>query len=99
LRNIFRPRETRQQGSGENYIIRSFRICTVHHFFFRVIKSRGMKWVVHTGLFEGKFEVKSPLGRTRSRWDCNVKMSIPEVGWGGWTGLIWLRMGTVGRLL
>ena len=29
----------------------------------------------------------------------NIKMDLQEVGWGGLTGLIWLRIGTGGRLL
>jgi hypothetical protein len=24
----------------------------------------------------------------------NIKMDLQEVGWGAWTGLIWLRIGT-----
>jgi len=31
----------------------------------------------------GKPEVKSPLGRTRLRWDNNIKMDLQEVGCGG----------------
>ena len=44
----------------------------------------------------GKPEGKRPLGRTRHRWDSNIKMDLQEVGWGAWTGLIWLRIGTGG---
>ena len=33
------------------------------------------------------------------RWEDNIKMDIQEVGWGTWTGLIWLRIGTGGRHL
>jgi hypothetical protein len=29
----------------------------------------------------------------------NIKMDIQEVGWGAWTGLIWLRIWTGGGLL
>jgi hypothetical protein len=42
----------------------------------------------------GKPEGKSPLGRTRSRWEDNIKMDLQEVGWGTWIGSIWLRIGT-----
>jgi hypothetical protein len=35
-----------------------------------------------------------PLGRPRRRWEDNIKMNLQEVGWGAWTGLIWLRIGT-----
>jgi hypothetical protein len=30
----------------------------------------------------GKPEGKRPLGRTRSRWEDNIKMDLQEVGWG-----------------
>jgi hypothetical protein len=29
----------------------------------------------------------------------NIKLDLQEVGWGVWTGLIWLRIGTGGGLL
>ena len=37
---------------------------------------------------------KRPLGRTRRRWEVNIKMDLQEVGWEAWSGLIWLRTGT-----
>ena len=30
----------------------------------------------------GKPEGKSPLGRSRHRWENNIKMDLQEVGWG-----------------
>jgi hypothetical protein len=42
----------------------------------------------------GKPERRRPLGRPRRRWEDNIKMDLREVGWGAWTGLIWLRIGT-----
>jgi hypothetical protein len=75
----------------------------------RVIKSRRMRWagnVVRVGerrgayrVLVGKPEGKTPLGRRRRRWEDNIKMDLYEVGWGACTGLIWLRIGTVGGLL
>jgi len=41
-----------------------------------------------------KPEGKRPLGRRRRKWDNNIKMDLQEVGWGSWTGLIWLRTRT-----
>jgi hypothetical protein len=40
-----------------------------------------------------------PLERPRSRWEDNIKIDLQEVGWGAWTGLIWLRIETGGGLL
>jgi hypothetical protein len=42
----------------------------------------------------GRPEGRRPLGRPRHRWEHNIKMDVQEVGWGAWTGLIWLRIGT-----
>jgi hypothetical protein len=47
----------------------------------------------------GRPEERRPLGKPRRRWEDNIKMDLQEVGWGAWTGLIWLRIGTGGKLL
>jgi hypothetical protein len=75
----------------------------------RVIKSRRMRWAGHVAcmsegigayrILVGRHEGRRPLGRPRRRWEDNIKMDLQEVGWGAWTGLIWLRIGTVGGLL
>jgi hypothetical protein len=74
----------------------------------RVIKSRRMRsagHVAHRGkrgayrILVGRPEGRRPLGRHRRRWDDNIKMDIQDVGWGAWTGLSWLRIGTGGGLL
>jgi hypothetical protein len=63
-----------------------------------VIKSR-MRWtgrVAQMGEDRGVYRVlvgkpkgKRPLGRTRHRWEDNIKMHLQEVGYGGkdWIGL------------
>jgi hypothetical protein len=47
----------------------------------------------------GKPEGKRPLGKLRRRLENDIKMDVKEVRFGGWTGLSWLRMGTVGGYL
>ena len=47
----------------------------------------------------GKSKGRKPLGKPRCRWEDNIKMDFREVGWGAGTGSIWLRIGTVERLL
>jgi hypothetical protein len=47
----------------------------------------------------GKPEGKRPLGISSRRWEDNIKMDLQEVGWGAWTGLLWLRIGTGCRTL
>jgi hypothetical protein len=47
----------------------------------------------------GKPEGKRPLVRPRRRWEDGIKMDLREIGWGAWSGVTWLRLGTVGKLL
>ena len=48
------------------------------------------------GVLVGKPDGKRPLGRRRHRWEDNSNIHLQEIGWGAWTGLIWLRRGTDG---
>jgi hypothetical protein len=69
----------------------------------KVIISRRMRWAGHVpnmgdsrGVYKilvGKPVGKRPLGRSRRKCVDNIKMGLQEVGWGEWTGLIWLRIG------
>jgi len=38
--------------------------------------------MVHVQVLLGKLEGKRPLGRTRCRWEENIKMDFQEVRWG-----------------
>jgi hypothetical protein len=48
-------------------------------------------WVVRgRGVYRflvGKSEGKRPMGRSRCRWEDNIKMYLQEVGYGVWIGL------------
>jgi hypothetical protein len=46
----------------------------------------------------GRPERKRPLGRSRRRWEDNIKIDFEKVGRGAWTGLSLLRIGTGGGL-
>jgi hypothetical protein len=48
------------------------------------------------GVLVGRSEGKRPLVRPKLGGDDDIKMDLREVGWGAWTGLIWLRIGTGG---
>jgi hypothetical protein len=52
---------------------------------------RGVYWVLVARPYG-----KRPFGRPRCRWEANIKMDLREVGWGAWTGFVWLRIGTGG---
>ena len=68
-------------------------------YIVRVIKSRRMRWAGHVarmgegrGVYRvlmGKPEGKRPLGRSRRRWEDNIRMDLQEVGLGyeDWIGL------------
>jgi hypothetical protein len=63
-----------------------------------------MRWAGHVALtgkrrdayraLVAKREGRRPLERREN----NIKVDLPEVGWRVWTGLIWLRIGTGGKL-
>jgi hypothetical protein len=69
-----------------------------------MIKSRRMRWVGYVArmvetnyayrILVGNPEGKRPLGRTRRTWVNNIKMNLRR----NRIGLIWLRIGTSGRL-
>ena len=44
----------------------------------------------------GKPDGKKPLGKSRHRWEDDMKVDLQE---GGLGGIIWLRIGKSGRLL
>jgi hypothetical protein len=47
----------------------------------------------------GGVKEERQLGRPRCRWKDNKKMAVQEVRWEEWTGLLWLRIGTISELL
>jgi len=58
----------------------------------------GERIVAYRVLVE-KPEGNRPLEKPRHRWEDNIKTDVLEVGWGAWTGLIWLRIRTVCEFL
>ena len=46
-----------------------------------------------------KSDGKRTRGRLRHMLEDNIIMDLQEVEWGAWTGLIWIRIGTSGKLL
>jgi len=82
MRRIFWPKRDEVTDSGENYIVRNLMICSPQPIFFRVIKSRRMRWVGYVArmgerrevymVLVGKREGKGPVGRPRHRWEDNI---------------------------
>jgi hypothetical protein len=64
-----------------------------------VIKSRRIRWAMHVArvgerrnaywVLVGKPEGRRPLGRTRRRWEDNIKIDLREVGW---KGMDWINL-------
>jgi hypothetical protein len=50
-------------------------------------------------LLVGMSDGRRPLRKPRRRRVDNIRMDLGEVGWGVWTGLVWLRIGTSRELL
>jgi hypothetical protein len=44
-----------------------------------------------------KPEGKRLLGKYSCSWEVHIKIDLPEIGWGFWIELIWLRTGTGGE--
>jgi hypothetical protein len=74
---------------------------TLPHVAFKVLGDSATAFETHNSciLYGLKPEGIRTLVRSKNRWEDNIKMDIQEVGWGAWTGLIWLRIGTSGGLL
>jgi hypothetical protein len=109
LRRIFGPE--RDEATGELRRLHNEELNDLYSSpnIIRVMKSRRMRWAGHVAsmgegrgayrILLGRPEGRRPLGRPRRRWENDIKMVLQEVGWGAWTGLGWLRIGTGGGLL
>jgi hypothetical protein len=109
LRRIFWPKRDEVAGEWKRLLNEELNDLYSSPNKIWVIKSRRMRWARHVArmgerrvaywILVGRPEERSPLGRPRRRWEDNIKMYLQEVGWGAWTGLIWLRIGTGGGFL
>jgi hypothetical protein len=109
LRRIFGPKMDEVTGEWRRLHNKEFYALYSSPSIIRVIKSRRLRWAGHVarmgerrGAYRdlvGKPEGSRPLGKPRRSWEDNIKMDLREVGWGAWTGSIWLRIGTGDGLL
>jgi len=79
-------------------IILSLRVMNVSRGKNRkcaIIMSNVKKSISSCRVLVGKPKGKRSLEIPKHRWEDNIKMYLQEVGWETWTGLIWLRIGTV----
>ncbi|KAJ4452291.1 hypothetical protein ANN_03811 [Periplaneta americana] len=91
LRKIFGAK--RDEVTGEWRKLHNTELHTLYssHDIFRNIKSRRLRWAGHVArmgesrnayrALVGRPEGKRPLGRSRRRWEDNIKMDLREVGY------------------
>jgi hypothetical protein len=97
LRRIFGLR--RDEETGEWRKLHNEELNDLYFLpnIFRVIKSRRMKWPAHVARMGERGDVyrvlvgipkrKGPPGRTRRRWEDNIKMDLYEEGCGS---IVWI---------
>jgi hypothetical protein len=88
--------DNRYSFSQENHI----------HFKSEDLLPKSMRWSGHKAqmrtkgnacsVLVGKPEWRRPLRRPIRKWKNNIKMDLREIGQDGWTGFLWLRIGTNG---
>jgi hypothetical protein len=88
LRKIFGPKRE-EDGSWRKFHNDELNNLYLSPNIVKVSKSRRMRWAGHVARMEGRgiywvivgrSEVKRPLGRSRHRWEDNVKTDLREIG-------------------
>jgi hypothetical protein len=107
LRRIFGPKRDEVVGGWRRLHNEELRNFYVSLNIIRVIKSGRVTWAGHVAcmgemknaykILVGTSDGKRLLGRPRRRWQ--KSLDLRDIGWGVWTGFIWLRIETSGRLL
>jgi hypothetical protein len=109
LRKIFGPKRDEITGEWRKLQNGELHNLSSSSDIIKEIKSRRMRWSGHVAqMGEGrnvyrvlvkKPEGKRPLERPRRRWEDGQKKDLREMGWGGWSGFTWLRLGIICGLL
>jgi hypothetical protein len=106
LRRMFGPKRDEMMGWRRLHNEELHNLLLLPNII-RMIQWRNMRWAGHLARTEvnrsvyGVF-VRKPAGKSQlrqHRWEDNVKMDLREMGCWMWTGFIWLRIETSGRLL
>jgi hypothetical protein len=92
LRRIFGPKRDEVTGGWRKLHNKKLHGLYSSPSIIRVIKARRMRWAGHVArmgevrsaynILVGKPEGRRPLGRTRRRWEDNIKMGLREIGFG-----------------
>jgi len=104
VRRIFGPKRDEVTGGWRKLHNEELNDLYSSPYIVRVIKSRRMRWAGHVarmrerrGVYRvlvGKPEGKRTLGRSRRRWDGNIRWNFRKWDVGAWTGSSWLGIGT-----
>ena len=108
MRKMFTAKRKEVAGEWRRLHNEELYILCPSPIVIRVITSRRLRWAGHVArmgekrdanrVLVGKPVKKKPLERSRRGWEDNIKTDLREVGWGTWTGSIWLETGTGGGL-
>jgi hypothetical protein len=92
LRRIFGPKRVEVTGGWRKLHNEELHDLYSAPSIVRVIKARRMRWAGHVArmgevrgaysILVGRPEGRRPLGRTRRRWEDNIKMDLGEIGFG-----------------
>jgi hypothetical protein len=109
LRRIFGPKRDEVRGEWRKSHSEELNNLNSSPYIIRLIKSRGTSWAGHVArmgeeikvykILVGKSDGKKPLGRPRRRWEDGIRIDLVGIGWGVYSGPIWLKIETGGGLL
>jgi len=93
FRRIFRPKRDEVRGEWRKLYNEELNVLYSSPNIVQVIKSRRMRWAGHVVRMDegrsmyrvlvGKPGGKRPLGRSRHRWEDDIKIDLQDVGYGG----------------
>jgi hypothetical protein len=99
LRKIFGPKRDEVRGGWRKLYNEEQHGLYSSPSIVRVIKERRMRWAGHVarmgearGAYNnlvGRPEGRRPLGRSRRRWEDNIKMDLMEIGFGDVNWIQW----------
>jgi hypothetical protein len=99
LRRIFGPKRDEVTGGWRKLHNEELHGLYSSPSIFRVIKARRMRWAGHVArmgemrgaynILVGSPEWRRPLGRSRRRWEDNIKIDLREIGFGDVDWIHW----------